>query len=195
MHSEHACHNQTVRFRRSELVGRADDTAFERRLGEAIAWCEGRADAEEPRTSLRDPGLVPHVLQTTTRSATVHHVVSVRSYWLQTRDGRKPRMIGSHGDLGGGRLLVYFPDEELNDGAAEAESKGFFDAHDAPPWDTWIGLFDDGRDSECLVSWVPPELVAIAQAGIAVNPVECIRWLNDARVPVADELRRRGVLA
>lgn len=89
---------------------------------------------------------------------------------------------------------MYFPDEEINDGAAEYDSGGFFDQHDAPPWDTWLGLFDDGDDSECLVSWVPPSLVEIAQRGIAINPVDCIQWLSDSRVPIASELRRRGVL-
>jgi hypothetical protein len=38
----------------------------------------------------------------------------------------------------GGRLMVYFPDAALADGAAEVQSRGFFDVHNTPPWDTWI---------------------------------------------------------
>ena len=41
-------------------------------------------------------------------------------------------------DLAGGRLLLYAPDENLCDGAAQSSSKGFFDVDNIPPWDTWI---------------------------------------------------------
>ena len=41
--------------------------------------------------------------------------------------------------LAGGRLLVCTGlDESVLDGAAQAESQGFFDEHDLAPWDTWL---------------------------------------------------------
>ena len=70
-----------------------------------------------------------------------------------------------------GRLLLYEPYENVCDGASEYSSNGFFDVNDAPPWDTWVSF--DGRT---LLSWVPPVLVPLAQAGIDANAVDCIRW-------------------
>jgi hypothetical protein len=84
-------------------------------------------------------------------------------------------------DGAGGRLLVYEPDFNVEDGASEYMSKGYFDERDAPPWDTWVCYFD------CqLISWVPPCLLDLVQAGIAANPVDCIRWLENAALPAED---------
>ena len=81
--------------------------------------------------------------------------------------------------------MIYFPDEDLADGAAESESDGFFDVDNAPPWDTWIAMVEDD-DAEpvrpYLVTWVPREFLKLAQAGISANPEECIRWLDDTDV-------------
>ena len=104
------------------------------------------------------------------------------------------------GDLRGGRLLVYFPDAELADGAAEVESSGFFDVFNTPPWDTWVALRRDERGEDrgysvYLVSWVPSVFLDLASAGIGVNPEECILWLHDADVPLSAELRERGLIA
>lgn len=77
-------------------------------------------------------------------------------------------------DLAGGRLLVYEPDFNVEDGASEYMSKGYFDERDAPPWDTWV-CYSDRR----LISWVPPSLVGLVQAGIATNPVDCIRFVEE----------------
>jgi hypothetical protein len=61
----------------------------------------------------------------------------------------------------GGRLLLYTPSENLACGAAEANSNGFFDVNNVPPWDIWVD-FSEGT----LVSWVPPALLDVAQMGI-----------------------------
>lgn len=71
----------------------------------------------------------------------------------------------------GARLLIYQPLETVDDGAAEASSKGFFDFSDAPPWDTWL-LYSQGT----ILSLVPESFVHIAEAGIDANPVDCIHW-------------------
>lgn len=42
--------------------------------------------------------------------------------------------------LADGRLLLFSPEETLTDGAARYSSKGFFDADNVPPWDTWVGF-------------------------------------------------------
>jgi hypothetical protein len=77
-------------------------------------------------------------------------------------------------DLAGGRLLVYEPDLNVEDGASEYISKGYFDERDAPPWDTWV-CYSDRQ----LISWVPPSLLGLAQAGIATHPVDCIRFVEE----------------
>ena len=89
--------------------------------------------------------------------------------------------------LAGGRLLVYFPDADLCDGAAQLESKGFLDVHNCPPWGTWVGFFADARKSDdayanYLVAWIPPEFLTLVSAGIDMNPEECILWLERTQV-------------
>jgi hypothetical protein len=63
--------------------------------------------------------------------------------------------------------------ETVSDGAAEASSRGFFDAEDAPPWDTWFWFKEN-----TIFCWVPESLISRAQAGIDANPVDCIRWAD-----------------
>jgi hypothetical protein len=127
------------------------------------------------------------------RAAIVRNVALARANAV--RDA-KPVRTGH--DLADGRLMVYFPDAELSDGAAEIESRGFFDVSNAPPWDTWIALCRDDRadisSRDHVVSWVPKELVELADRGIDVNPEQCIRWLSDTRVSIAERLRVAGLL-
>jgi hypothetical protein len=72
-----------------------------------------------------------------------------------------------------GKLLFYVPSENVSDGASRFASNGFFDAYDCPPWDLWLQYSD-----RTLISWVPEILFPLAQAGIEVNPVGCIRWCD-----------------
>ena len=102
------------------------------------------------------------------REEIVRSVVVTRSDLL---DGQ-----GLFYDANVGRLLVYAPDENLADGAAQHTSQGFFDGDNVPPWDTWV-TFSHG----ILVSWVPPKFVGIAQSGIDVNPEYCIWWMDSER--------------
>jgi hypothetical protein len=72
-----------------------------------------------------------------------------------------------------GKVLLYFPAENVADGASSYSSRGFFDLDDAPPWDTWVDYSD-----RTLTCWVPEAFVSVAQNGIDANPVECIRWAD-----------------
>src|SRR3954451_18824028 len=167
---------------------------FELALAQTIAWCGPRADPADPAGSLRSTELRPQLLAAK-REHAVSSLVTHRSY--ADAPTKAAVAVGSRDDLVGGRLLAYFPDEELSDGAAEVETRGFFDAFNAPPWDTWVGLFEDDREnrSPYLVSWVPPAFIDLASAGIWVNPEECIVWLDAADVPLSRTLRQRGLLA
>ncbi len=81
--------------------------------------------------------------------------------------------LPSMGDLRGGRLLLYVPSENMNDGASAMSSAGFFDDYDAPPWDLWVAF-----SAGIMLSWVPAQLIELAQSGIDANAGDCIRWMG-----------------
>jgi hypothetical protein len=93
--------------------------------------------------------------------------------------GRNSYPYSASTDLAGGRILAYAPDENVQDGASQHSSKGFFDGDDAPPWDLWFFYVD-----RHLISWVPEQLLNLADKGIAVNAVDCVHWVD------ADFLKR-----
>jgi hypothetical protein len=113
-----------------------------------------------------------------------------------------------------GKLLLYYPDANLYDGAAELHSRGYFDVDNAPPWDTWMYYVQDdvcwkepgeqqrgGDDapgdtafSSFLVSWVPQQFVELADAGIWANPERCIIWADAVESAFTRALRRYGLL-
>ena len=180
----------------SPLVSCDDNSPFELRLAQAIAWCGALADLAQPQTSLRSPDLLQLSVFPISRASTVNQVLSRRG-WHETIRPVRPTL--PRDGLAGGRLLAYLPEEQLSDGAAELETHGFFDEDNVPPCDTWVGLFANGAEyrsyaSDVLISWVPAEFVALAEQGINVNPEECIKWLADSDVPVAAEIRARGFL-
>jgi hypothetical protein len=149
-------------------------------LSVTIVWCLPRIDPANPATCLRSSRTRPRLFTTS-------HLDTVREALHGRYLSPKPAQTR---DLRGGRLLVYFPDQELADGAAEAESQGFLDVNNAPPWDTWIAFIQtpgDANDSH-LISWVPREFIALVDAGIRVNPEECIAWLEDANIELRDPL-------
>lgn len=155
-----------------------DTDEFWQRLAETIAWCQAHVDLGAPDTSLRPASFRPRVLEPNYFSA-------VRSVGIWR--GHEAKATSNDRTLADGRLLLYFPDAELADGAAEAESRGFFDVNNAPPHATWVGIFRDDapRDNSCatyLVAWVPPALIELADRGITVNPEECILWLSSSDV-------------
>jgi hypothetical protein len=165
-----------------------DDVPFERRLAETIAWCAPRATIEDPKMCLRSEQLRPALLARD-RASTVRSVARYRDI----EEAALPAITGPESLLGG-HLLVYFPDDDLCDGASEVASRGFFDVHNVPPWDTWVALADDGPQADIsfrqyLIAWVPPYLLGMAQEGIAVNVEDCIAWLDESRVGARDELR------
>jgi hypothetical protein len=169
-----------------------DEESLEACLTETIAWCHPRASLGDPGGSLRSQQLRPMTLEID-RSTAVRRVASARKARLAIDDSRS---IGAISVVDRGRLLVYQPDGNLADGAAEVESRGFFDVDNTPPWDTWVALawnpLDDRSTAWNLVSWVPEILLDLADRGIWANPERCIRWLADSDLPIADRLLRIG---
>jgi hypothetical protein len=150
---------------------------LELRLKQTAVWCAEHV-ADAIKESLRPPRISPHPLAAD-RWAAVDDVVRTRAGDVRSEDFANKRFPP-------GRLLVYFPDADLCDGAAEVASAGFFDGHNAPPWGCWVGYFADrGQDpgySSYLLAWVPAPLESVASAGIAVNPEARIAWLDDVDV-------------
>lgn len=179
----------------NELIAIGDTVPFALRLAETIVWCEAHVDAADPKDSLRNETLQPHWLFGN-RSYIVNQVVLMRSSSLLQQ---KISPVRSASDLKGGRLMVYFPDADLADGAAGYASRGFFDVHNLPAWDTWVGLFHnpgpfDSSYSAYLVAYVPQALLSVVDDGIEVNPEACIMWLADSNTFLRDQLRDNNIL-
>jgi hypothetical protein len=141
-------------------------------LEEAIAWCSAKGTLTEPRSCLRGEPFGGRSTYPLDRSLVVDAV-----HWRSAK-ARSLQPCPS----ADGRLLGYYPDLNLCDGAAEAESSGYLDVENCPPWESWVALLvDPSADDDhrrLLVSWVPAVFVPLVSAGIEVNPEECIVWLQ-----------------
>ena len=82
---------------------------------------------------------------------------------------------------------------------------GTCDTDNVPTWDTWLCDYaappDAGARQHCLVAWIPPSHVDLADRGISVNPEGCIVWADGPDLErgtiyarVADELRQRRLV-
>lgn len=149
-------------------------------LAKTIAWCLPKADLTNPALCLRSPDSRPRLFTTGHLNTTAEA--------LRHRYGAPPPVAPR--DLCGGRLLIYWPDMDLADGAAEAESRGFLDVNNTPPWDTWVAFvhYPDNSEQSYLVAWVPPEFIRLADAGIQVIPEECVKWLEDSDVDLKKQV-------
>jgi hypothetical protein len=190
----------TSSFTESErIITRAIGNSFpiEMRLAETIKWCLAIANPLSPKDSLRSGNLQPeYVNNDIDFICSPHWRVYNTAFLLDTRRkllGHKMSPVGSYEDLKGGRLLAYFPDETVWDGASEVASMEFFDVLDIPAWDTWVGLFTEkGRDF--IVSYIPESFIKFAQDGIDINCVSCIEWLEDTKTNLAKELLDKGII-
>jgi hypothetical protein len=211
----------------ASLRGLGDDALVELRLAEAIAWCSSRVDVSNPAGCFRSDRLKPNPpdsldgvdswaalfdkrhevtvrglvdpwdsVSAKRREATVRDLVDRRAREL----GAGVSPVSSAEVLKGGRLLVFYVDLHMDDGASESETGGFIDPYGTPPWDTWVGLFRDAvkkgqggyqQDGyeEYLISWVPPEFVGLVARAVWVDPVGSFEWLAESQVTVADALR------
>jgi hypothetical protein len=146
-------------------------------LRHAIWWTGRHWDESAPATSLRTQALAPRRLERS-YAAALDTVVLARRWRCTEAD--------ASASLTDGRLLVYYPDADLADGAAEVASNGYLDVNNCPPHDTWVALLratsrPGQPDFEShLVAWVPLAAVALVDEGIAVNPEGCIAWLDES---------------
>jgi hypothetical protein len=168
-------------------------------LAETAAWC-GRGAGPLWTPALCPPGIGwEHtrfrVRSTAERQGIVNRLADERARLLAARGPAAPA------DTTEGRLLVFYPDATLSDGAAGSESDWLFDVDNVPAWDTWVWATHDSRQGaeplsyhSYLVCWVPPALVERAHDGIRVNPEECIKWAADVDTALTRRLREAGLL-
>lgn len=112
------------------------------------------------------------------------------------RAGRAPVRLMPH--LAGGRLVLFDPFTTPCDGRTHRESKGYFDAEGAPPWDAWVLFVPEpppGADQGgYLLSWTSPAWLHWAGVGIGANPdVNCLAWAHQCSTPFLRRLRQAGV--
>jgi hypothetical protein len=173
------------------LTRRGDDYTTEESLAnlrlslfDAVAWCRTRASLADPRNGLRSPTLAPYAFNES-RHETVYDVVARRHRALARTE---------ESSLAGGRLLGWERDTTIDDGVGEAETHGFLDESDMPPWDTWIAYSDGHRAAGLLVSWVPEVFVPSVDAAVRYNAYDALYWLSDSDSIIARALARDGLL-
>jgi hypothetical protein len=150
---------------------------------------------------LRTPELEPRGFEypatAAMRAEVMERLAETRAALLR-KAGRYPVEIS--GDLAGGHLLVHDPDGSDSSGGSWVNSKGFFDVEDAPPWDCWITVIQQEVErppgwESCVVSWIPPTMLAIAEDGIWAAVMDCVKWADKADLPVTRVLNAGGLLS
>ena len=173
-----------------ELAGATYLQDLKRSVDETAAWCARHLDTRHVASSLRPEHIAPSSLFRS-RWTAVHEVALARRL-----DLRRPGPLAS--SPADGRFLLYYPDGDLSDGAAEAVSEGILDACNTPPWGTWVAYLEDPTPPDYgsyLLAWIPGPLVELVDAGVGVNPEECIVWLDSTSSglrKIADEILPRG---
>jgi hypothetical protein len=143
------------------------------------------------------------------RHQSLHDVLSARRSELE-RSGHLPRLVGGHAEdlvdsieagfeeartlLAAGRLLVWQRDDTIDDGAGEAETGGYLDESDMPPWDTWVAYVDVESCSPYLVSWVPRQFLACIGRAIDCNAYGALYWLQGTNLMLTRVLDEDGLL-
>lgn len=153
------------------------NTLLATRIAQTIAWCG------KPSTyKLTDTPLRTYAIQ-----ARAFHqggddmVCDVGRQRQQALQWQSISDLEQYRDLAGGKLLLYFPQHDLEDGMAEIESQGYFDRHSTPPWDTWIafGQVSTASSQMALLAYVPAKYVEVVEFCLGLHGGVCLRWLGD----------------
>jgi hypothetical protein len=161
---------------------------FLSRLAETIEWCAEGGRRQRAESTWYGPELSPPQ-NSDSRKRLVAEVALERRKLLATPP------TGPATSLAGGRLLAFFPDATLRDGAARVATGGLFDDDNRPVRDTWVCYIFEGSGLGYLVCWMPPTMLEDAASAIDVNPEECIFFLDDFTNPLVERLVQEGMLA
>jgi hypothetical protein len=157
-------------------------------MAEAIAWCSSRPRPWSPLATFRSIDIAPEFGSDSRKS------------WIESVVRQRRRALGG-GNISlqkkfygyEGRLLAYFPDENLACGVAEVETQGFFTVDNVPPCDTWVAYLHENDRTNYLVAWVPGPLTGIVGEGIRVIPEECVGWLDVRCRHLVTSLAAQGI--
>jgi hypothetical protein len=78
-----------------------------------------------------------------------------------------------------GRILVIEYGQNIPDGAAEAETGGFFDGWDLPPIDTWFYNDFNPATGGILFAWIPERFIGLANAAIEIQFLGILHWFEE----------------
>lgn len=99
----------------------------------------------------------------------------------------------SNTNLSTGKILIYCPLATASQGIAHAQSHGFLDDADAPPYPTWLGfsytdrLVEGSYYSAYLIAWIPHKYIHYVDQAMASNELKRLFWLEDeARLALHD---------
>ena len=179
---------------------------FAAQLAETVEWCQERVDSSDPERCLRSTALQPQLGR---------HEGNVTALWVgpQMVEGvvqRRRQLLAATGwqgndspGLRGGQLLLCAYEYTNHNGLTAAETSGFLDDHDVPPWDTWVGevaglpgsdppatwggtwpptlmsslsLGNRPPHSGLLVCWIPSAFIAAVQSGIDIECIGMLCW-------------------
>jgi hypothetical protein len=175
------------------------------RLRQVKLWCRTKYPYVNIKDGLRTPELEPALSDSPSfpeMELAVTALAQRREQLLAASGTGTPYLVQEAAE---GKLLICEVSSSIWSGESEAETEGFFDVCDIPPWDTWVycvgveQLFRSGDKLEretapVLVSWVPSELVGLVTSGINVNPYDCIYWASSVDTELTRRLRAQGLL-
>lgn len=184
---------QAVRFGNEDPL-----RGIKQALADTIAWCSQKYTVFDRASYLRSLPLAPvsfDFYQEATFQGAMEQVSQRRKQLLQAQ-GQGTASLPSPLP---GKLMVVYPGLSLFDGAATPETEGFLNDEYMPPWDTWVhyeprkpgqpkGEWDDSLEP-FLIAWVPQDMVDKVNRGMAVNPTECTRWLEEVMPALAAQLQ------
>jgi len=160
---------------------------FNRRLVNTVRWCRPRVVSSDPMMCLRSPEF-RGLLEVDRDSMEVWFPDRFKVESLIDARNRKQGRAAyddtasfAHGHQG--RLLAHVIGCSDDDGLSKAETSGFLDQGDVPPWDTWVDYVEcEQSDHDILVSWVPPEFISLVESGIRVECFEMLSWCDSPRM-------------
>jgi len=150
---------------------------FRKRLAETMTWCMPRIDFEQPATCFRSKELEidDAALDYKSIETEAPKVIARREALLQ---GQSLVPIQNNG-----RILIFFFDNCLYEGAVAAETRRYIGGNEFPPWDTWICTAGQ-RNNRFLVSWVPEAFVDEVNAGFLVMTIPWLTWVIATEPPL-----------
>ena len=141
-------------------------------------WCGGQVEAEKAGETSRLINFEGSDIINDYKSSFEERHRCVTSL-IQTRRMLLDRQVNSNSiDLTGGKILRYEIDNTDSCGFSPSESNNYIDVDDMPGWDTWFHFYRHSQYGDCILCWVPPIFISLAQSAIELNPVDCICFVD-----------------